>query len=514
MSKSTKTHRVPEVRQASMMDVLDAPELSPNKPAAVERVRFDVGDRHRLYVGAVPLKKYLEGDGLRWVLGLSSVMDELDWSAFEASYKPGGRPPLHPRMVVGLIMYGVMLKQASLRQLEALALRDVGAWWMAGGLTPDYTTITKFIHRHIELLSEDFFLQTTARILKRLKLTRSDLIIDGTVMQAASSTASALKREAMEKALTTAKNDGDAAAVERLEKASEVLASRESAREEAGKDGATASVSPLEPDAVVQPAKNSDDFKLALKPTIGAHPSGLIVAQALSPASETASVPKILEQHEAIFGAQPERVMADAGFHTLVVLALLLEKGIDALVPSGKGTGERKGSKGLFPKSAFPWDADANAPRCPAGRTMSGGQAVQHDRKGRAYRQFSGQNCGDCPLRPQCTKAKRRDVKIFEGDELKTAMAEVMRHPMARKAYRQRAAIVEPVFARLRNSGFNRFSRRGLIKGRLELSLNCVAHNLRLLLWGRRGVFVVICCTARPGEPWRVAAVGVAIHQS
>jgi hypothetical protein len=225
-------------------------------------------------------------------------------------------------------------------------------------------------------------------------------------------------------------------------------------------------------------------------------------------------VPKILEQHEAIFGAQPERVMADAGFHTLVVLALLLEKGIDALVPSGKGTGERKGSKGLFPKSAFPWDADANAPRCPAGRTMSGGQAVQHDRKGRAYRQFSGQNCGDCPLRPQCTKAKRRDVKIFEGDELKTAMAEVMRHPMARKAYRQRAAIVEPVFARLRNSGFNRFSRRGLIKGRLELSLNCVAHNLRLLLWGRRGVFVVICCTARPGEPWRVAAVGVAIHQS
>lgn len=512
MAKSTKTHKVPEVRQASMMDVLEAPEPSPKKPV-VERVRFDFGDRERLYVGAVPLKKYLEGDGLRWVLGLSSVMDAVDWSAFEASYKPGGRPPLHPRMVVGLIMYGVMLKQPSLRQLEALALRDVGAWWMTGGLTPDYTTITKFIHRHIELLSEDFFLQTTAQIVKRLKLTRSDLGIDGTVMQAASSAASALKKEAMEKALATARADGDAAAVQRLEKASEVLASRESAREEAGKDGATASVSPLEPEAVLQPAKNSDDFKLALKPTVGAHPSGLIVAQALSPASETESVPKILQHHEAIFGAQPQRVMADAGFHTLALLALFLAKDLDALVPSGKGSSERKGKNGLFPKSVFPWDAEANAPRCPAGRTMTGGHTVQHDRKRRAYRQFSGRKCGDCPLRAKCTTAKRRDVKIFEGDELKRAMAEVMRHPLARKAYRQRSAIVEPVFARLRRSGFNRFSRRGLINGRLELSLHCVAHNLRLFLWGRRGVFVVICCTARPGEPWRVAAIGVAFHQ-
>lgn len=505
--RSSKTHRVPEVRQASLLEVGQSSSPHP----VIERVRFDMGDRARLFVGAVPLEKYLEAEGLKWVLRLASLMEEVDWSAFEASYKPGGRPPLHPKMVVGLIMYGMMLKQSSLRQLEALARRDVGAWWMAGGLTPDFTTFTKFIQRHLTLLSDDFFVQTTTRIVKHLKLTRSDLAVDGTVIQAAASTAGALKKEAMQKALAVAKDEGDTDAVARLERASEVLATRESAREAAGKDGATVAVSPLEPEAVLQPKKNSDDFQLALKPTVGAHPSGLIVGQALSAASETESVPAVFEHHEAIFGEQPQRVMADAGFHTLAMLGLFVQMGLDALVPSGKGTKERKGRNDLFPKSAFAWDDEANSPRCPAGRTMSGGQKVQRDRMGRQYREFRGQKCADCPLRAQCTTTKERDIKVFVGDEMKVAMSEVMRQPAAQKAYRQRAAIVEPVFARLRNSGFNRFRRRGLLNARLELSLNCVAHNLRLLLWGRGGVFVVLCAIRRPGEPWRLASLGIAI---
>jgi len=505
--RSTKTHKVPEVRQASLLEVGQSKAPHP----VIEGVRFDRGDRARLFVGAVPLQKYLEAEGLKWVLRLASLMDELDWSAFEASYKPGGRPPLHPKMVVGLIMYGMMLKQSSLRQLEALARRDVGAWWVAGGLTPDFTTFTKFIQRHSELLSDEFFVQTTTRIVKQLKLTRSDLALDGTVVQAAASTAGALKREAMQKQLAEAKDGEDTQAVAKFETASAVLAEREAARTVAGKDPESVVVSPLEPEAVNQPKKNSKDYQLAYKPTLGTHPSGLIVGQSLSATSENECVPAILEHHERVFGAQPERALLDAGFLSIPLLGLFVSMDLDVLIPSGRRTQEKKGRGGRFPTSDFVWDAEANAPRCPAGTTMAGGLTVQRDRAGRAYRQYAGRQCGTCPLRAQCTKSKTRNIKRFEGDEMKAAMAEVMRHPSAQRAYRQRAAIVEPSIARLRSGGLTRFRRRGRKNARLELSLNCVAHNLRLLLWGRGGVFVVLCVTARPGEPWRISAVGVAL---
>lgn len=506
---STRTKKLPEIRQGSLLEVRASPAPAPRTK---ERVHFENGDRARLFVGAVPLEKFLEAGGLKWVLRLAKLMEELDWTAFEASYKPGGRPPLHPKRVVGLIMFGMMLKQTSLRQLEGLALRDLGAWWLTGGLTPDYTTITKFIQRHEKLLSNEFFVATTSLIVKRLKLTTSDIAIDGTVVQSAASTAGVMRREALEQALASARDAGDTAQIAKLEIASKVLAAKQTAREDAGRKG-EAQVSAEDPESVLQPKKNSDDYQLAVKPLVATHSSGLIVAQTVSPQSETAEVPALLEQHERIFSAPPTRVMADAGFHTIALLALFAARDIDALIPSGRGTSVKAGRKGLFPASAFAWNAETNSPQCPAGKSMSGGRAALLDRAGREYREYEGVGCGACPLRAQCTKGKRRHLKRYEGDELKEAMAMVMAHPAAKRAYRQRSAIVEPTFARLRAHGLSRFTRRGTRGSRLEFALACVAHNLRLLLWSSRGVFVVIAATRHPGAEWRLSAIAIGFHE-
>jgi transposase len=510
MRRSTKTQKVPEMQQGSLLDV--APTKAPH--AVCNEVRFDQGDRARLFIGATPLGTFLqEGKGrMRWVLRLAEAVEELDWSAFVRVYKPGGRPPLHPKRVVGLIIYGLMLKQTSLRELEALARRDLGAWWVAAGLMPDFTTITKFLQRHEAVLTDDFFRQTTALIMKRLNLTRSDLAIDGTVVQAAASTGSALKREALAQKLEAAKSEGDDDRVAALEHATTVLNQKQAEREKAGREG-EAQVSAQEPEAVVQPKKNSADFELAYKPGVAAHPSGLIVGQTVEPQRETDMVPKLLEQHEGIFGAQPERVMADSGFSSIQVLALFASKAISALIPSGRGTSQRAGRNGLFPTSAFTLDKESQAPRCPAGTLMRGGQALQRNQRGQAYREYEGRGCRECPLRAQCTTGKTRHLKVFEGHELKRAMAQVMSEPAAKQAYKQRAAIVEPVFARLRAAGMNRFRRRGLRGARLEFALLCVAHNFRLFL-GRSGGFLwAFVITRLPGAPWRLAAIALARAQ-
>jgi hypothetical protein len=56
------------------------------------------------------------------------------------------------------------------------------------------------------------------------------------------------------------------------------------------------------------------------------------------------------------------------------------------------------------------------------------------------------------------------------------AMQQVLAQPAARRLYRRRSALVEPVFARL---GLKRFRRRGLKPVRLEFALHCLAYNLK-----------------------------------
>lgn len=509
--RPTTTHRLPEIRQAELLAV---PESRSPRPQ-VERVRFDTGDRARLFVGPVALDKYLTTEGLSWVLQLAALLEELDWTSFEATYKPGGRPPLHPRLVMGLILYGMMLKQSSLRQLEALSRRDVGAWWLSGGLTPDFTTFTKFIKRHRDVLSDDFFVKTTWLIVKRLKLGKRGVVgIDGTVMQAAASTAAALKKEALAEELEDATEAGDTPAVEKLTRARDVMEERREKREDAGKSPDTVVVSPHEPDAVLLPKKNSNDFQLAYKPTVATHSSGLIVGQALSPTSEPECVRALLEQHQQVFDAQPELVLADSGFHSVEVLALFVRLDIDALVPSGKGTKEKKTKASLFPRSEFAWDEEANAPRCPAGRLMSGGHTPQKDRRGAEYRQFQGRGCRTCTLRDRCTRNAPRRLKVYEGDDLKRAMAEALSHPAAKKAYRARAGIVEPSIARLREGGLVRFRKRGTANVRVEFSLHCVAHNLRMLFWGGGRRFVVAAAVVLPDGRWCVVIAGGELTQA
>ncbi|WP_224242535.1 transposase, partial [Hyalangium gracile] len=110
-----------------------------------------------MFIGEEPLEQYLERSGLKAAVELKKWLEQLDFSALEQGYKPGGRPPMHPRVLLGLIVYGIHLKQWSLRELEQLAVRDVGAWWVCNGLQPDHSTLGKFLVRHEAVLSEQWF---------------------------------------------------------------------------------------------------------------------------------------------------------------------------------------------------------------------------------------------------------------------------------------------------------------------------------------------------------------------
>lgn len=474
-----------------------------------ERGRSDFvnDDPRTLFIGEKRLDRVLEEKGFGWVLRMRSLMESLDYSLLMSRYSRLGRKPYHPRTVLSLILFGALTRHFSLRDLEELSAVHVGAWWLCGGNEIDHSTIGKFIVLHQEALSDEFFVALTARILKDLGIKSGVTGIDGTVMEAASSRFSALRAEAVSLLAAEAKDRaaaeaGDGEAQRAAEEAADlerVLEERQAERESQRKDASTVSVVATEPEAVVQPRKDGAQ-RPGYKVSAMAHEEGFVVGQHTDPSSETAAVPALIGQHRAIFaGEAPPTMLADTGYFSLSMLRQMTDLGIDFLCPAGQtfewsGEWEKKPGHEFFPKTAFVYDEAEDVYRCPAGKTL-GPMGKGRDRH-LEYRQYGTGQCVSCALRTQCTRSRHgRRIKRYEGEEFKEGMRQVLANPRARRMYRRRMSIVEPVFAVFREHlGFRRFRRRGLSGVRAETGLYAMALNVKRALghraaasacWGR-----------------------------
>ena len=174
---------VPNTAQQALP--MAVPEGSGERVADGRKARFTNDNPQHLFIGEQRLDEYLESRGLRWVVRLRSELEKLDYSSLEARYQRTGRNPFHPRTILGLIVYGILEGQWSLRALEGLATRDVGAWWICGGHQPDHSTIGDFIHRHAEELTQEFVGSLVHSLAARMRLQPGVVAIDGTVVEAA-----------------------------------------------------------------------------------------------------------------------------------------------------------------------------------------------------------------------------------------------------------------------------------------------------------------------------------------
>jgi chemotaxis protein histidine kinase CheA len=443
--------------------------------------------------------------------------------------------------MLSLIVYGMHLRQWSLRELEQLAVRDVGAWHLCGGLQPDHSTLGKFIVRHEKLLSDEFFVSASRQLARKLGLKEGEAAADGTVIQAAASLRSLAKKEVLEAEAAEAREAAQAAAREAAQAAAEA---REAAQAAAAVPEAAQAVAPpptaqqaaleskaqrleqavaiatqraaaraahrrsppqlsrQEPEAVNQPCKDGL-YRFSYKPSLLVHSSRFILAQALDPSSEVGVLDGLLNQGEQV-GVKLASLSLDAGYFQIQVLQWAVEHGLDVLCPPERQTRNPDGiavtGKGLFAKAAFLYDEQQDVYLCPAGHSLRPGQwKVEADTQMRV-RHYGTRACKDCPLRTRCTSSATSPRKIgrYEGQELKEAMEQVFQQPAARKRYARRSQIVEPVFAELKErQGLKRFRRRGTRGARLEFALHCLAFNLKL------GVLAVSVLALRWHSPSR-----------
>lgn len=299
------------------------------------------------------------------------------------------------------------------------------------------------------------------------------------------------------------------------------LAAIEQRSKQAQADGGTppkAIASMTDPDARVMPDKQARS-----KPGYNAQlavdtEAGVILAQEVNDRPEdVGQLTPMLRQVQEQTGALPAECSADSGYASGSELAELEQMGVKGYLPeSGQNSGAapqdpkqaealaaaRRGeglapgqwsalprdNRGMIDKSAFTYEPQNNAYRCPAGVSLP---VLRHsaDRKswGVAHRsQYGGSPaCRACEHAGQCctNPAKGRTVNRDQYEDHRERMRQRMASEEGRARYKLRRQTVEPRFGMLKAAlGVRRLMRRGLQKVRVEFSLLCTAMNMKVLL--------------------------------
>jgi transposase len=455
-------------------------------------VQFVAPDPCAIFINQVRLDEHLQATGLKTPLRLRPFLEALSFAEFEASYRPGGRPPYAPRAMVGLMLYGILQGISSLRDLERCARSDLGCWWLTGGIMPDHSVIGRFVQQHRTLLTEAFFEQLVRQVLRVTGSGTAMVAGDGTVIEAMASRFRLVKEEALREAVEAARH---AAAVQpdsaltqarfaRYEAAQRHFEARQAQRAAQGKDPASTQIHPREPEAVVQPQKNSKDFRASYKSSVLANEARVILACAVHPSSETEPVADLLDRAQAL--GPVHTALFDAGYFSEGVIRATAARGIELLSPEGQsvGTDWNKHADTRFPKSRFTYSADEDVYRCPGQQTLTRCGQYRGNATAPAYTVYGTLACRNCPLQSRCTRSETgRKIKRYAIDTAKDALRNKLSQEEHRRRYRRRQGMVEPVFSHLRGrQRLYRFRRRGLAGVRVEFALHAMAYNVSRVL--------------------------------
>ena len=128
---------------------------------------------------------------------VESVVDSMDFSAFDEKYAGAGHPAYHPRILMKVLVMGVMDRVRSSRRLAKSARENIVYFYLSEKVSPDFRTISDFRKDNPEIVKEAFR-HTVALGKQEGILDLSYLSTDGSKIKANASNRRALTREELE----------------------------------------------------------------------------------------------------------------------------------------------------------------------------------------------------------------------------------------------------------------------------------------------------------------------------
>lgn len=442
---------------------------------------------------------------------LAAIMDQIDWSAWEAEYAQWGpgRTAVHPKVMASVLLYGLLTRIRASRQLEeALTLR-IDFRWLAEGRGIDHSTFCIFRRKYKPRLQELFvqlgMLAQTAGILKL-----SELAFDGTKVRANNRRSGKLKTENLQKlrnellqkfseqvaeaekldATQASLHDKDSDDSVKGERQSQSLRNIKSRLQQAQRALEEAERLQAAGEAVPQRLPTTDiESRITPNKEGGFAPNytpaamtetglGLIVApDVIAGSNEKSMLPAAIDAVQEDFGVVPERVLADGIFSHGTNLVELEARGIELYSPVSSQANNpavredpqqpvpaeqverlpKKKTRGQqqFDKSAFVYDAEQDVYYCPTGKslkyksTATTKVADGTQVENRRY-QASPEDCQACALRSDCITAKQAKFRQVQHDQfegLRGQLRSRMETPSGQATYARRMAVGERPFA-------------------------------------------------------------------
>ena len=129
---------------------------------------------------------------------LNALVDNLMLDNVYKLYKPSGRNPYHPQMMVKVVLYAYMNNIYSCRRMESLLKRDVHFIYLAGYEQPDFVTINRFRNR-VKKKINNIFTQVVLILAAKGLISLDVEYIDGTKIESKANKYTFVWRKTVEK---------------------------------------------------------------------------------------------------------------------------------------------------------------------------------------------------------------------------------------------------------------------------------------------------------------------------
>lgn len=410
------------------------------------------------------------------------ILDQLDWSIFEPKeYRLGkrGQPPIAPRILVSVLLFGIHRNIRSSRVLEYQLSYNLEFMWLAHGHRIDHSTLAKFRSAHTSAIKQ--LHRELIKFVKKIGVIKlAELYVDGTRILADANRSATLtakktislleqidreldeKLAAMEKTdqlddLFETGDDGEQLPEnlrdlkQRQAELQRILKTCQEADAARKKQGVDPQKNPFQlpttdPESRILPNKEGG-YAANYTPMIGVEGElGLIVATAMvnSP-NEQDQLIAMVDDVEQSFGVTVETVYADGAYSIVTnVVELEVERGKEFLSPDRKGDVTANNpairddptepvaeadidrlpinsSTKKFDGEAFVYDAEQDVHYCPAGRKLHriGTENIKQ-RSGQTIQSvvYQCESCEGCELLSLCRRGSdHKNPRSLRRDE-------------------------------------------------------------------------------------------------
>lgn len=477
---------------------------------------------------------------------LDSLLEGIDWQEWENNYSNDkcGQPAIHPKLVSGCIIYGLLKGIRSSRKLEDACINRIDFMWFLENRKIDHATFAKFRQRHGSAI-KDLFRQINQKALKLRKSEFVELAIDGTKLKANASRQKAYTEEFLAKRLCEL-DEKFSAIMKDLENTDTIenpeLATKEELRrrlcvinrekqicqhaldkveqidkkrkKKVGSKAKPGRVPLTDPDSQLMPNKDGG-FSPNYTPAVTVDKdSGLILHAAVVDGHDEAScVLPAIESIKSNYGKCPANVSMDSHVASGENLLQLEREGISAFTVLRNQTSEivkredlseavkeedwdnlpkTAGKKKQLHKSAFVYDVKNDCYWCPMGKQLQpekkNAKLSTGDKKSKTMALYLCDSCDECKMKDICIPRKKtkrgRTITRDEYESCRENVAKRMGTTVGREIYKRRLPTAETIFGYFKGAlGIRQFLFRGMEKVKNEWSWMCAAYNVGKLIY-------------------------------